>query len=128
MRFKSRKEGVTFLEIMLTIFMIGMVLSSAFVAQSTVLQQIGQWSRSLRSIFKLRELIVHTSQDRLEGKAHPKETQKVSVKLMYTIGKPKKESALAKLEDLYIERVESQWSGEREAMVSLLYKPEVKKK
>lgn len=131
MRFNSRNQavpGVTFLEIMLTIFMMGMILSSAFVAQSTVLQQISQWSRSLRSIFKLRELIVHTTQDRLENHTHPKEQQKGPVKLIYTLERPKKGSALAKFEDLYIEQVTSQWLGDEETMVSLLYKPEVKKK
>jgi len=130
-RFKNHrnlKEGVTFIEIMLTIFMMGMILSSAFVAQSTILTHISDWSRSLRAVLQLRETIVHVAQDRLQGTTHPKEEKKGHMTITYAMERPKKESALAKLQSLYVERVSSQWGQDKETVIALLYKPEVKKK
>lgn len=121
---RSRKSGVTFIEIMLTVFMMGMILSTAFISQSTVLGQIGKWSRSLRSTLALRELFIHVSQDRLVGKAHPKEDKRGNTVLTYIVERPKKESSLAKMENLYIQRATTARNEAKETMISLLYKPE----
>lgn len=126
--FKSHKSGVTFIEIMLTIFMMGMILSSAFISQSTILTQIGMWSRSFRSTLALRELFIHTAQDRMLGKKHPPEQKRENVVLTYAIDRPKQDSSLAKLEDIHIEKAQAVWAKEEEKMISLLYKPEEKKK
>ncbi len=125
---KSHKSGVTFIEIMLTIFMMGMILSSAFISQSTMLEQIGIWSRSFRSTLAVRELFIHTAQDRMLGKKHPSQQKRGSVVLTYDIDRPKKDSSLAKLEDMHIEKARAVWDDQEEKMISLLYKPEEKKK
>lgn len=145
---KSHKPGVTFIEIMLTIFMMGMILSSAFISQSTMLAQIGTWSRSLRSTLAVRELFIHTAQDRMLGKKHPATSyanlasgqshdgagalsdrnRKDNIVLTYAIDRPKKDSSLAKLEDINIEKAQAVWGEQEEKMISLLYKPEEKKK
>ncbi|MGE0009479.1 MAG: Tfp pilus assembly protein FimT/FimU [Candidatus Babeliales bacterium] len=121
---KSHKAGVTFIEIMLTIFMMGMILSSAFVSQSTILEQLGRWSRSLRSTLALRELFIHVAQDRMLGKTHPPEQKKGSLILTYESFRPKKESSLSKIEDLHIERAKAVWGQDQETMISFLYKHE----
>lgn len=125
---KSRKAGVTFIEIMLTVFMMGVILSSAFVAQSTVLEQLGRWSRSLRATLALRELFIHTAQDRLQGKSHPAQQKKQNLQITYDLTRPKKESSLAPLEDLHIEKATATWAQDQETIIGLLYKPEEKKK
>lgn len=121
---RNHKSGVTFIEIMLTIFMMGMILSSAFVSQSTILAQLGHWSRSLRSTLALRELFIHVSQDRMLGKTHAPEQKKGNLLLKYELFRPKKESSLSKLEDLRIERAKAVWDQDEETMISFLYKHE----
>lgn len=126
--FKSHKPGVTFIEIMLTIFMMGMILSSAFIAQSNALAHIGKWSRSLRLTLALRELFIHTAQDRMLGKMHPAEEKKGNVIITYNTFLPQKDSSLSKLEDLTVEKGRAVWAQEEETMISLLYKPAEEKK
>ncbi len=125
---KSHKPGVTFIEIMLTIFMMGMILSSAFISQSTMLEQIGKWSRSFRSILAVRELFIHTAQDRMLKKKHPPEQKRGGIVLTYAIDRPKKDSSLAKLEDVHIETAKAVLQEQEEKMISILYKPEETKK
>lgn len=131
---RNLKSGVTFIEIMLTVFMMGMILSSAFVSQSTVLEQLGYWSRSLRSTFALRELFIHVTQDRMLGKTHASsyakapadrpEQKKGNLLITYELFRPKKESSLSKFEDLRIERAKAVWDQQEETMISLVYKHE----
>lgn len=123
-RSKSLKEGVTFIEVMLTVFMMGMLLSTAFVSQSTVLRQVGRWSRSLRATLALRELLIQAGQDRMVGANVPKEYKKNNLLMTYALERPKKESALSTLPDLRIQKARAAWGQEDERMVSLLYLPE----
>ncbi len=72
----------------------------------------------------MRELFIHTAQDRMMGKTHPAEQKKGSLLLTYAMERPKKDSSLVKINDLFIEKAKGVWGQEHESMISLVYKHE----
>ncbi len=135
MNFKSRSAhtGMTFIEVVLAIFIIGSLLSSLLLLQSNIVRAVWQFSSRANRILLLKNRLMQAllEQEKKE-KESPKEkkVEEPKTTITYEQKKISKDSALKKFENIVIEKVSAQWqewdTKQKETMITFLYKPEKK--
>lgn len=132
MNFKNLNEdGMTFIEVVLAVFILGSLLSSMLLLQSNVLKNVFEFSsRSERMLFmKDRFVKAALAREKKEKEdIKPQEIEEPKTTIRYEQKKPSKDSSLKNLNDIIIEKVTAEWdrwgTKEKETMINFLYKPE----
>lgn len=138
----NNKSGFTFIEVVIAITITGLILSSLFALQSTMLNNIVRDHFKISRIFyiknfmqdpanlkKAKESIISSKSD---GKVE-KEIDDPKMKLKYQLKKPNEKSTISKsFKDVPLINATGTWQGlkgqEEETFVGLIYiKPETKK-
>lgn len=130
-----KQTGFTFIEVVLSIFIIGTLLSSVLLLQSTVVNGLQSASGRAQRIFLLTEELFNASFSRLKKE---KKTDKRTIKIndpetAITINtfRPKKSSSLSDIENIMIENITAEWqewTGKRmEQLVTIVFAPKEKK-
>ena len=134
MYFKNHKQvGMTFIEVVLAVFIIGSLLSSLLLLQSNVVKNVSLFTARSNRTFMIKDTLVQAEIDR-EMQKEPAKEQKIDdpkTTITYEQKKISKDSSLKKFEDIVIETVSAEWdewgSKRKETMIKFLYKPEKKK-
>ncbi len=131
------KQGFTLIEVMISLAIIGLVLTALSGLQIGLMRTAVQSSERLK---RIREVVAFFNEARVKepetGKKVISENKELNLKLTYEHKRPPKESSLFKLKDLMIERVSAQWEGRgpkarartsmQDRFVTFIYKPELK--
>lgn len=133
----NKSFGFTFIEIMLTIFMVGFLLTAVLGLQETVFSGVITYASSFERIFLLKDQLFKAAFARAKDRTleeQKKETTKIEnpiTTITYEQKKPQKESALQKFDNMMIEQVNASWQtfrGEQqETMISYVFMPPRKK-
>ncbi len=124
---------MTLVEVMLALFMIGTVLTTLFVLESTIFNKVADYSTKIGRIFLLKERLFKAHFERAQRiKAQDKKQEETTnnVTISYELKKPSKDSVLKKFDGIMIEQVTASWDEfgvqQKETMINLVYKPEKK--
>ncbi len=126
--------GMTIIEVLFSIMIIGMVLSAALNLQNTSLRSVVRLSGRLMRLFAAENRLVEIHQDQMQKKEVAVSTvlETPPTTLEYTQKKLPKKSALSSLKNLKSEivtlRFATQRGEETDSFVALIYKPEEKEK
>lgn len=126
--------GFTLMEVMLAIFMVGVLLSALLALQGKIFDGIATYSSRMNRVFLLKNRLFEVALDRAKGEtkvAPEKKIDEPATVIRYESKKPSQESSLKKFNDIMIERVTAEWdewkTKRQEVMITFLYKPEKKK-
>lgn len=125
----NEQLGLTFVEVMLAIFMLGFLLTGLLVTQDTIFVRINYYSSALRSLFLLKEKL-HRSTVSLEEKKSKGPKENAPLVITYEKQPPPEKSSLKKFDDLILEKVSGKWTDIRgkhqETLINIVYSPEKK--
>lgn len=124
---------MTFIEVVLAIFIVGSVVSAVLLLQSNVLKNTFSFSSRAQRIVLLRDCFMQAALHRAKkepGEFKPQDIPEPKTKFIYQLKKPSQDSSLKKFKNIMIERISAQWdywgSSQQEDMISFIYKPEKK--
>lgn len=127
MRFKN--NAFTLIEAMISIAVIGIVLTPLFVTQGTVMSNVAQYANRLQRTFGA-ELFMLKSRDDAGNERQftiEKKTQAPTARMKYQMASIKKESALKNFDDMLAEQVTVEWdegvNKRSDTLVNFIYKP-----
>jgi len=132
----NNHNGFTFIEIVLTVALIGAVLAPLFSVQYNVLRLITRASDRVSRIFLLGNIFQEAEyKDKPVSEKGLTGTKKITdpeTDLTYIVKTPDKSSSLKKLHDVYIVQTTATWNragiAYKENMLSFMYQPKPKKK
>jgi len=109
--FKSHESGQTFIEIMLTVFMMSVLLIPLLNLQSLIIKFTSFSISHMRRITLLKDIYFHTILDHLQQKEPLTTKQITSPPTTITLKQllPAKESALSSFENIVIDKYEALW-------------------
>lgn len=121
------------MEVLVTIAIVGMVITPIFMLQTSVLRALYRVSAQARLLFPvknaLEEAVDEMPTQREQEVSRKEEITNPAGTLTYTMRKVGAASALKDVKDIYFNQVlVRSIRGERESMVGFVYKPERKKK
>lgn len=128
------KKGFTLGEVLVTIVIIGLVMTPVFVLESASYRSIVSWSERLDrfvvgTLFMTQTGIAQEKEATSEVK---KKLQNPKMDMQYQMREMPKKSSLKDTKDLYLECVTLKWQAgkkkEEEVLVMVHYRPDVKKK
>lgn len=127
-------QGLTLIEVMLALFIVGALLTTLFMTENVVFTRIVNYSSRIDHIFLLKQRLFQAAFDRAQGgdekTKHQEATNKPENALVYEEKKPSQNSALKDFESIVIEYVSSSWTDimgkQKEVIINLIYKPEKK--
>ncbi len=128
------RNGFTLGEVLVTIVIIGLVMTPVFVLESASYRSITSWSERLDrfmagTLFMTQTGIAKEKEATSEAK---KTSQNPKMDMQYKMTEMPKESSLKNTKDLYLERVTLKWQAgkkkEEEVIVMVHHRPDVKKK
>ena len=126
---QNKKNGFTFIELVLAVTIIGIAMISLFNLQSSLFNSaIKQHSRIIR-IFNIKNLFFdyEVNEKIIKDKSLKKDIQDPATKISYEMIKPKDKSTLKKFEDIYLLKAIGSWERmkkeQEEIIVSLLFNP-----
>lgn len=139
--FKSRNgliAGFTFIEIALSVAMLGTILTAVLMLQDMVLQQVMRFSGQLQRVFlvrnELQQLTFSVMQqqgkkdeksEQKQGEKQEKKIESPSTMIRITQHREQKESSLGKMKTITAYRATAEWETmhglQQETLVSLVY-------
>jgi prepilin-type N-terminal cleavage/methylation domain-containing protein len=126
----SQQPGFSLVEVVLTLVVIGIVVSALLALQGNLLRAVYSATGRLARAISMKNFLVesHIKQWADSNQTQQKTIDNPPVKLTYQTKKISESSSLKKLNDLVIEQITCSWQGRvtegQETMISLLYKPE----
>ena len=136
MNFKNHNHalpGMTFIEIVFAVFILGSLLSSLLLLQSNVLKNIFNFSSRAERFLLLKDRLGKAAMERekkTKSENKPETIKEPKTVIKYAVKKPSGESSLKKFESVAIEKVTAEWehwgAKEEETMITFMYKPEKK--
>ena len=130
----KNKNGFTLLEVLISMTIMGILMTSIFILQGGTVKSIVSWSRRLD---RFAAGILFMTQTRMEKEAEPtidqvKKLETPAANMHYQMIEVPKESSLKDIKNLYLERVTLKWQDGKkkgeETIVMFHHRPEVKKK
>ncbi len=132
--FKNR-NGFTLIEVMITLGIIGLVLTPVFVLQSTTMRVMGQYSQQLVRVLAGQVFFGQMQMQRAINPDIEKETKKIDdpeSTFEYSFADIDQKSTLANFKDVGLQEVvikwHSLWGPEEDTLVSFVYDPEEQEK
>ena len=134
--FKSQlnQPGISFIEVILAVFIVGTVLTSLLLLQGTAFSGLATISARLDRVFIIKEylaqkVIARTKKEK--GAEKSPQTKKIDdpkTTITYELKKPPRESSLKLQEHIKIEKCTAEWDEFalklRETMITFLFKPD----
>ncbi|MDP3889132.1 MAG: prepilin-type N-terminal cleavage/methylation domain-containing protein [bacterium] len=131
----KNSSGFLLIEVLISIAIIGILVTPLFILQGTVFQQVSQMSQRLHRLFFAEHFLIETRrsvQDDVRQFTLEKKEENPATVLNYTVGPLEKKSSLATIPGLLLERVVIQEPKKKppsvDTIVTFLFKPEQKKK
>lgn len=129
MKMLHKKSGFTLVEVVLAMAIVGVVMTSVFVAQAGALYAINRVSNVLRRIYAAQNYMMQKRVE-LVNSTEPKSDQKMltspAATLSYKLEKSNN-AGLKPFKDVYLEQVILSWKEQRtpctDALVSFVFKP-----
>jgi Tfp pilus assembly protein PilV len=127
-------SGMTFIEVVLAVFMLGSLLSSLLLLQSNVLKNVFQFSSRAERVLLMKDRLIKAALSREKKEKEEKKIEEIKEPLTtinYELKKLSEDSSLKIFKNIVIEKVTAEWdywgTKEKESMITFLYKPEKKK-
>lgn len=131
----SPRSGFTLIEVMISLAIVGLVLTSLGGLQMALLRatmkSTGRFERLRSMLFFLEDSRIKesSSKEQERGKKITKELKEPALKLTYERFAPAKKSSLYRQKDLKIERVTGEWKGatrkQQDSIITFIYTPEL---
>lgn len=117
------KSGFSFIEIVVTVLMFGILVTSLMLSVTTTYNSVWRYSNKLERIFLLKQRLFTIFFDREQGKDKPERKiviDKPSTTIMYEQKKPRTDSALGKFKNVSIQKLEAQWQQQESELTEQL--------
>lgn len=132
--FTSYQSGFTLIEVLLSVAIVGLVLTPILMLQSMIVRNTGKHTNNLIRIYEAKKFLLDSEISLAPGVDHATQEKKITkppATLVYEYNKVSQESALKKFKNIYRQMVTIQWrdqSGKHQDRIVLYtYKPESKK-
>jgi len=129
---KKMATGFILMEVVMSLAVVGMVMSSIIISQQRLYKDVIAAQRSLERVFAARLFAIKTGIDILKGdrddtKKITEQNKQLRMELNYEVIKPQEGSGLARFDDIYLQRVTYSWNErgtqKREQLVACVYDP-----
>ena len=127
----NARSGVAFIEIVVTVMIIGSLLSALFVLQGNVLRRVVSFSKNETVVFDLVKFLADVRLGRINGDKEvgiEKKYEKHNGSLKYRLKSVDENSSLKNFKDIKIETAECQWDRfgvtRMERVVTFTFRPE----
>lgn len=125
----DRKSGLTLIEVVLTILIVGISVTSILSLQGTLSRGVFSAHNMLERISYIKNMFVTADKDKLYTKDAPveKKIEDPSLQISYS----RKKSPLKNFEHIIIEQVDAQWPSvlgtRKESFITFRFEPKVEK-
>ena len=131
MHSRNNQLGFTLIEVLLSLAIIGMVLTPIFLIQSLVLRRTSAGARQFTRLIAAKDFLVDQQFENIQETNTATAEQKITnppTTLLFTSKKLPENSALKKFKHIMVDTVTMQWTEQnkkrQENLVTFMFKPE----